>query len=459
MRAIFTRLILILMLLVPASSAVGAREGDTLKPIEIDAPMLETWPENLLNENDERAINQRINEARNSGVPLAVRIFDLTLDDMDLPFDVRQHLREDASPPFDEGTLDNIAQSWAEGEAVETSEDANDGIILIVLVPEDRTRTQAVWWIGPNALPLNGLTEENILATHDVMNEQFAQGNMPNGVFVGLLEFSYNIQFGEPERLERTRLQDALHAATIPMAIVTALAGLAIPAFAFWLSRRTIDVQATEHSLSPWEAAALHVGRAREEIPAAMLLEAVHRDEITPLSGGKIQLSAGASNPAIDALRSYADDKGVIGTDAVYEMRAITEPVRDSIESSLAANGAMTPHVQSDRNRMLILIGISGFLAALTTVPSVKAMSAIGVFAIAIAIIGIAIGWWWLSYRRYTTPAGEELLASWLESASEQERSAFDLVVYQDLISDQAGGPDYTAQTQLLRQLRGLGST
>lgn len=458
-RIAWIRSIFILAMVASAINPAMAREGDTLNPITIDAPMLETWPENLLNQNDERALNQRINEARISGVPLAVRIVDISQPEMDIPFQVRQFLREDQNLPVSEDTEADIAQAWITAEPIESSEGANDGFLLLVLVPEDRTQTQAMWWIGPNALPINGLTEENILATHDVMDEQFAKGNMPNGVFVGLLEFSYNVQFGIPERLERSDLLDALHLATIPMAIGTALAGISIPILALWLSRKRGGPSDSAIDLSPWEAAALHLGRARARIPAAMLLDSVHRGEITPLSSGDIQLASGVTNPVIDSLRPFANEEGGVDTSTMYEIESITQPVREQIEASLQERGAMSDRIVPDRTFILLVMGITAFLVALTTVPSVKSMSAIGAGGICIGVVGIGVGWWWLAYRRYTTQYGDTLLAKWIETASAADRSAFDLAVQQDLLTDQDGGPTSSSQTMLVRQLRGLGPT
>lgn len=459
MKSLLLRLGLILAIMMTGTAEVAAREGDTLEPITIDAPTLVTWPENLLEQDtDFRLINQRVNEARNSGVPLAVRIVDLSLPDDEIPFQVRQHFRDGVNLPLNPDQQRQIVRDWIRSEAIETSAEANDGFLLLVLVPEDRAQTQAIWWIGPNALPLNGLTEDNIDATQHVMNEQFAQGNMPNGVFLGVSEFSYNIQFGTPERLERSTLQDALHMATIPIAIITALSGVAIPVLTFVLSRRNDNDSATSAEISAWEAAALHLGRARPEIPAAMLLESLHNGEVTMRDDGALQISPGASGSVVDALQPFADDEGIIDTVAMYEIEALTEPVRKDIETRLADIGAMTPDVAQDRSRILIAIGIAAFMAAISVVPSVVSMSAIGVLGIAIAVVGIASGWWWLAYRRYTSPAGEKLLNKWLESADEADRSSFDTAVHQDLLIDPPGGPDVTAQTQLIRRLRGLGS-
>lgn len=455
---IVSRIVLLLLMVLASVAPATAREGDTLEPVQIDAPALETWPETLLHEDDVRPIEQRVREARNSGVPLAVRIIDLSLPSEDLPFQIRQYAREDFSQPISVERQQAMIESWANAEAVETSEGANDGFILLVLVPEDRTQTQAIWWIGPNALPLNGLTQENILATHAVMNSQFAEGNMPNGVFLGISEFSYNIQFGEPERLIRADLEDALFWATIPMAIGTAIAGVAIPGLAVWFSRRNTNQTAEQHPLSPWEAAALQLGRARPSIPAAMLLDSFHQGGLTPLANGGLRIEPNVSNVAVEALRAFANDDGIVDGMTMYEIESIVAPVRGEIEDRLAEVGAMTPDAHTDRIWMLLAMGLAGFLAVLSTVPSVMSMSAIGIFSIGISIIGIASGWWWLAYRSYTSPAGETMLAQWLETATPAERSAFDMVIHQDLLTDQAGGPDVTHQTQLVRQLRGFGS-
>ncbi len=452
------QLLLALMLTSISIAPAMAREGDTLEPITIDAPMLETSPENFLNGDDASTIEVRISEARNSGVPLAVRIIDMTQENSEIPFAVRSYADSDFSQPFTNEQKQEIGQAWADSEAIETSPGANDGFLLLVLVPEDRSQTQAIWWYGPNALPLNGLTAENIDATNTVMNEQFAAGNMPNGVFLGISEFSYNIQFGEPERIARTTLEDALHKAVIPLAIGTILAGLSVPILAFWLSRQNTQNTAAEIELSPWQAAALQLGRARQEIPAAMLLEHVHQGEISPTSDGGLLIDHDAKGSVVDALRPFTDAEGQVSKTAMYEIEAINVPVREDIEDSLAAAGAMTKFAKTDRTWILIAMGFATFLIVLGTVPTVMSMSAIGVFAIVTAVIGILAGWWWVSYRSYTTPAGKSLLASWLENANQEQRHLFDTVVHQSLLTDQDAGPDTSAQTDLVRKLRGLGA-
>lgn len=454
----FSSILIVAGLLFLVASSAVAREGDTLEPIDITAEALETWPSTLLNEDDARTIERRIQEARNSGVPFAVRIVDMTQAPSDIPFAVRPFANLDFSQPFSDERQQAIAEAWMKSETVETSEGANDGIVLLVLVPEDRTQTQTIWLIGPNALPINGLTHQNIMATQSVMDQQFASGNMPNGVFLGISEFSYYIQFGEPEQLTRSTLQNALHRAMLPVAMITMLAGVAVPALAFVLSRRNTNTEADPTELSPWEAAALHFGRARSSIPTAMLLEDYHRGSINLLSNGGLRLDPAAESDAIDVLRPFADADGVINQTALYEIDSLTAPVRQDLENALAAKGGFTKYAYTDRTWMLLLMGFTAFLVIIATVPTVISMSAIGVLAILVGVVGVLVGWWWLGYRRYTTPAGKTMLANWLAQASPAERHLFDTAVHQDLLTDPTGGPEVSNQTQMIRTLRGLGS-
>lgn len=458
MKRLLLHTLLLLSVLLISAPVAQAREGDTLEPIEIDSPALQTWPEQLLNSDDERLIEQRVSEARNSGVPVAVRIVDMSQPTMDIPFQMRQFVDLDYSQPFSGERQQEILAAWMSSETIETSERANDGFLLLVLVPEDRTQTQAMWWIGPNGLPLNGLTEENIFATQAVMQEQFAAGNLPNGIYLGISEFSYNIQFGEPEREARTTLQDALHWAVLPLAIGIILCGLGVPALAIFLARREQEPSVADHTLTPWEAAALYQGRVRQNIPAAMLLEEYHQGTITQLANGELRLEATASGPTIDELRSFASADGVVSRSAVAEIEGICLPVRRSLENTLASIGAYTRHAYTDRTWMLLAMGLAAFVTVLGVVPTVVSMSTIGAYAIVVGVIGILAGWWWLSYRSYTTSGGRTLLTSWLENATAAERHLFDTAVQQDLLIDSDGGPDVSTQSQLLRVFRGIGS-
>ncbi len=453
----FVRLLLTLAICLNAAPAF-AREGDTLEPIEIEAPALETYPEDLLAESDFDAIEGRVTEARNAGVPVAIRIADMTQGNSDIPFALQQYASTDFSQPISGERQQAIIESWLRSDMIETSTDASDGFLLLVLVPEDRTQTQTIWWMGDNALPLNGLTEENILATQAVMNAEFAKGNMPNGVFLGISEFSYNVQFGAPERLERTDTGSALHTAVIPLAIGTLAVGIAIPLLAWWLARKNNFSEQIEATISPWQAAALHSGRPTATIPAAMLVDAVHAGAITPGKDGSIRVQNHGLNPATAALQPFVTADGIVPREAMIEVEAMTLPVRTAIEDELAAIGAYTSRVRVDRTWMLLAMSLAVTVAALAVVPTVASMSALGVFAITIALAGVACAWWWLSHRRYTSPAGDDLLARWMETASPEDRHRFDMAVHLDLLTDQAGGPDVNAQTHLVRQLRGLGA-
>ena len=449
-------LIVLAMLVSIQFAPAMAREGDTLLPLEIEAPPLETYPEDMLAESDFDAIAARVNEARISGAPLAVRIIDMTQETSDLPFPIRQYAREDYSQPFSEERKAAIAEAWAKNETVETSPDADDGFVLLILVPEDRTQSQAIWYFGENALPLNGLTAQNIQQTLGVINKEFSEGNVPNGVYLGISEFSFNVQFGNPERIERSELGEALNKAVYPLAIVTGLAGVAVPVLAWWLARKNNRDESIDQPLTPWHAASLQLGRAHSDITAAMLLDAIHSGSLVSGKDGAVQVVGNPGNPAVATLLPFANEQGVMPSEAMLEVEAITTPVRTDIQNDLATSGAFTDRVLVDRTWMLIAMVITLLAATMTAVPTVVSMNRIGVYGIAIALLGIFAGWWWLANRDYTSPAGKVLLADWLERASAREREQYDAAVHMDLFTDQVGGPIVNPQTRLVRQLRGL---
>lgn len=453
---IATTITVLLLMVAPALSAT-AREGDTLVPVTIDAPLLITYPDTFLTDNDFSAIQGRVTEARNSGVPLAVRIVDLSSNNRDVPPEIRRLIDTDLSQ-LTEIQINGITQVWIDQEPIETAPGADDGLLLLVIVPADRTQTQALWRIGPNALPLNSLTADNIAATVPTMEAQFAQRYVANGVFQGLLEFGSSIQFGVPERRESTTLQDALHTAMIPLAVVTALAGLAIPLIAWRLGRPSASEVPATATLTAWEAAAIRIGRASPAVTTAMSLDAVHEGAFRPADDGGLFLSPESDNPMVETLRPFASSEGVISRAATLEIEGITHPLRLEMEDRLASIGAFTKSARTDRTWMLLAIGINAFLIASGTIPIVVSMSAIGILGIAIAVLGIACGWWWLEHRSYTTEAGAAMLTDWLETASTEERNRFDLAVHQTFLIEHTGGPDTSAQMKLVRHLRGLGA-
>lgn len=450
-------LLLIVLTLVSSASTAAAREGDTLEPVRVEAAPLVTYPDTLLSEDNFRSIEGRVVESRNAGAPVAVRIVDLSLPQSDLPFQIRQFLTTDFSQPVPQARQDLIVESWLKSEPIESSEGANDGFLLLVLVPEDRSQTLALWSIGDNALPLNGLTRTNIEATHGVMDPQLASGNVPNGVFLAMSEFGYNVQFGTPERLQLSKLGSALHTAVLPLAIGTILAGIAIPLMAWWVGR-TRSIQTGSHSLSPWHAAALHRGRATADIPAAMLLDAYHHGELQPHANGTFTIAHASTNPALNVLHAHADESGTVPAMDMLHINAITEPVERSIEHELVFAGYFAGGRITERAWMLAVMAVALFMAVLSVVPSVVGLSRIGIFACVFTSLCVMFGWWWLRNRKFTTDAGEQALTAWLDRASAADLARFETAIDQTLLTDTIGGPGVANQTRLIRTLRGLGA-
>lgn len=455
---VFIVILMTILLISPVETS--AQSGDTLLPVTPEAEAVKIYPEDAFTADEVKQITGRVREARNSGAPVAVRVVDLTAPPGELPSHFRQFASTDLSQPLPDARVTYMLNTWIGNEPIESEPGADDGFLLLVLTGADPTQTQAFWHIGPNALPLNGLTSDNIAATQSIMKISFTNGSVANGVYLGMSEFSYNIQFGSPERLQRSNLGEALHAAVTPLALVTAMAGAAIPALALWFTRRRSEtrVDAPVTLDSPWQAAAVSRGRATADIPAAMLFAAYHRGEIQQLDNGALAINAKSTDPAVQALSRFANSDGILTSDAVQQVSSITAPVSQAIEEELTRNGAFTSRAQFERGWMLILMGVAGFLALLTLVPSVLSMSRLGIFAIAFVLLTILQGWWWISTRRLTTPAGEDALRAWLERAAKPDLALFETATRQSLLTDPVGGPNVPNQTQLVRKLRGLGS-
>lgn len=470
MRHLLFRSWLILLVLAGGGSApVTAQERDPLAPIEeMEAPQFEAFPPDIIAQENAEAIIALVNEARLFGVPLAVRV-------VSLPTDV-DHLSGfddlDLSSPIPMETMHEMAQAWMESEPIESSPGAGDGFLMLVVMPPDPTLSSAVIEAGPNALPLNGLTQENI---NEVINELvmplFAENKISQGIRLGLSVFSYNNLFGEPERLELDELhQDLRLFGAVPLAGLTVLGSLALVGLAFWIHRRehAANAEETGRALSPFGAAALEQGRVNDAVVTGALLHLIRLGVLIPGDPGDLSLRltpqhAGIRQPfartILDILRRHADRDGNIQDAATRRIHDLLGPARSQLEDDLARHG----YFNKDGKAEFVWLVLGSLLVAtiglFTLLPSMLGMARAGIFSIvfaALCITGVLI---WASRRSWTTHRGERALAVWLEDASIEERATFDTIINQDVLISAQGGPIVPNTINLVRSLRGIGAT
>jgi hypothetical protein len=115
----------------------------TTDPVLID-------PGDLLRKDDREELEKVVNESRDYGIPFAV------------------HVITDADVPADR-SADAIAADRYADTPVETSEGADDGLLMLVIVAEpDHTQTQVGFAAGSNFYPRGGITPERLRYIADV---------------------------------------------------------------------------------------------------------------------------------------------------------------------------------------------------------------------------------------------------------------------------------------------------
>ncbi len=203
----------------------------------MEAQPFEAFPPELIADENQQAIVDLVNEARLFGVPIAVRVVSRDGGHQNLP----QLENTPADARIDDGTMRELAQAWMDREPIESSPGAEDGFLMLVVMPEDETQSSAIIMPAANALPLNGLTAGNIdEVVRTLVLPSFDQNQVSQGIRTGLSVFSYNNLFAKPERIQLDDLhKDLRMVAGLPLAGATALAALALAGLAWWLSRRT----------------------------------------------------------------------------------------------------------------------------------------------------------------------------------------------------------------------------
>lgn len=464
---ILNLLLALLTLAMLTTQTVEARDRDPLAPVfSMKAVPFEAFPPDLVAPQNAEAITALVNEARLFGVPVAVRVVSVAEGHPRLP----QLADQDPAARVPDEVMRDMAQRWMGEEPIESAPGAEDGFLMLVVIPEDPTLSTAVIEPGPNGLPLNGLTRANIdEVMQTLVLPSFENNEVSQGIRNGLSVFSYNNLFGKPERIELDDLHTDLQlVAGVPLAGATALGAAGLLGLAAWIRRRGKALPAPGESLamSPFEAAALHEGRVNDAVVTGGLLELMRRGVVTNDDHGLRvdERRAGAiADPLLGdivaILRRNAGPDGRIGMSSVRRLHDLMGPARKNLEDRLAAHGLYNRDGRVELAWLLLASGLVAGIALFTLLPSILGMARFGIIAIILAILAITVVLTWGMRRSWTTPRGREAMEAWRGSASVEERVAFDTIVHQDDLISSVGGPFTPATVVLVRSLRGLGAT
>lgn len=447
---------------------VGARDRDPLAPVHgMEAHQFEAFPPGLISQPNVEAIVALVNEVREFGVPVAVRVVSLPTDHEALSaFDDL-----DLTQPIPQETVHEMARAWMATEPIESSPGAEDGFLMLVVMPDDRTLSSAVIEPGPNALPLNGITQANIdQVIQDLVLPRFANNEISQGIRNGLSVFSYNNLFGEPERIELDPLhQDLRFVASVPLAGITAISAVGLVALAMWIGRRRVEspTPPDDERLTPFAAAALHEGRVSNAVVTGGLLDLVRAGVLVPHKGPSPELrldlrrAEKVDDPFLAAivatLRVNADERGVVSGAGTHRLHDLMVPPQRILEDQLASHGLLNRDGRIETMWLLLASALVAAIALFTLLPSLLGMARFGIVAILFAGACITGTLLWASRRSWTTERGREALNRWVQTAPLNDQAVFDTVVGQDALISAQGGPIIPETVTMVRALRGLG--
>lgn len=456
-------LALLLLLTTLLAPTALARQRDPMAPVTgMSADEVVVFPNQLISAEKQQTIAKYVTEARTNGIPLAVRVIVWPGTYSALS----RFPDGDETTPLPQDQMQRMAAAWLQNEPIESSTGADDGILLLVAVRPTHELSSAAFAWGPNALPVNGVTEP---ALDQVLTNQmlplFRQNTITDGIVNGVMMVGYDALFGAEERLPINQLHaDLQMVAGVPMATLTVLASVGLWGMMFWISRRpkpTGDPPASAR-LSPTAAAALTIGRVDDAVMAGGLLTLVDEGVLIPGSPFRLVDSGPLGDSFLDDLVAMlALERGPDGTIPAAVIRRIHDVVRsprENLEDRLASDGLFNRDGKAEL--MWLVLGSLGAsaIAIVSVLPSIIGTARLGIFATSFALFTVVVAMAWGTSRSWTTPRGHAAVRAWLSAATMDERLRYERMVHQDRFITNTEGWNPPARMQLARRLRGLGN-
>lgn len=405
------------------------------RPIVIDVDPLIAQPPDILSARDRETIRHVVvntdeePQPRRFGIPWSVAVI------RDTEIDPDMEVAEYAETLFDD-------------LEIESSEGADDGMLMAVVIPEgNHTGTSVHFVTGANFYPRGGITPERLRWIADVqMAPMIANNTIGDAIIEGAFWVEWMQLFEPPPRppaIEST--SSALH----PLGS-TAMAGLTLlivgaAVYIAVVTRRGDTRMSEPVALDAILASAIAIGRINQRVVAGVVLDGIERGVLTD-SGNRLMLPADTTvgrqgrhdSSLTQAMISLARLNVPVSFDRLVRYLGASE-LPQTMEDELASGGLMHP-----RSRLfylaLKLAAITGtsigviflVLAVLGEVES----TLLAAIALIVASVSVLI---WNESHSWTTRAGGDQLARWLAQRhhdQDRDRRLYDTVTQLDGDSD-----------------------
>ena len=448
----------------------SALARDDLAPVVPKEASFTAQPAKLLSATESSDVKRIVDDARTFGLPFAVRVVSVS-----------------AVPQS--GESQSAANRLYADSPVESTSGADDGLLLLVQVPESNpSLTTAAFTHGAKFFPRGGVTQERLDSTlANVMIPLFQKGKVGTAVVTGTSWVAYDQLFLPSPRLERTNGQKWLaRIADIPLLAIMVAAGILYAGWALAVHRRTRSYPVTDLAplTSPFAAGTISRGRVDRSVDTAAV--------VSLLDSGSVQSDAKTSrrdrmslqlieeparqdpflNHVWQTLSAIADpESGMIAASSLSRLSDALAPVRRWQAEDLAASGYLIPRGVS-QNRWLMIGGGGVFLLAVYCIaPAMISMSRWSLFIAAALIVEVILIVWWATRRSFATDAGRRAVSDWKASVTARiadgdqdaitDRNIYTLITRQDNRDlDSAGTNESHGQAvpQLIATMRGFGT-
>lgn len=448
-----------LLTVVPAASA---RDDVLQSVIDMSAPMVQVSPKNLYSADSIKVFEEEVKHARQAGIPLSVQIVQIPST---LP-PLNGASRSEQASGLSQERTQSFADSLLRQKPVESSEGADDGVLMLIVVPRThREGTTVAFATGSNTFPLNNVRPDDFDEAITRMTSLFKEGRVSDGILSGLYYINYQNLFGPPvQRTQSTLLNDLKRAINVPGAALTLGACAALVGFCVFAMRRHRGTGTTAADMdNPYIVAALQHGRVDHQVTTSALTALVQRGALRWKADGDTLIVAepnAATWPferaVIACLAAEAVD-GVLSPSAMRQLANVTKPARAVLEREMIDRGLVDP-----ASRVWTWRIVSGCLTLLTLlalliVPAIRSMSDAIVLAIVIGVIVATAVVRWATTMSALTSTGQAALSAW--NPSRFTPADQQIARSTDALDHVATNPDASSSSaNRIRALRGLGA-